>query len=61
MTLQAQDTLSVAEIDPGETLSFRLRSGRVVALRLLSVSARVLERVPGCSADYLFRARLERY
>lgn len=56
MNISAKDTLTVLELDHGETLDFTLRSGRVVSLRLVSTSAAMLEQIPHCSADYTFSA-----
>lgn len=56
--LQAKDTVSALEMDHGDTLEFRLRSGRVFTLVLEDTSAAIVERVVPGGIVYRFSMRV---
>lgn len=52
--LAAKDTLSVVEMDHGDVLNFRLRSGRVCTIALETTSAAIVEKVERGGVVYRF-------
>lgn len=52
--LAAKDTLSVVEMDHGDVLNFRLRSGRVCTIELETTSAAIVEKVERGGIVYRF-------
>lgn len=58
LTLQAKDTLTALEMDHGDTLLFRLRSGRAFRLDLEGTDAALIETVKPGGIIYTFRAHV---
>lgn len=54
----AKDTLTAVELDPGDTLRFKLRNGQVRTLVLDETSAAILERVAPGGVVYHFTCRV---